>query len=299
MIIYFPLIAIGTSLLAYLFPTYLTGFKPYIIPLLTIIMFGMGVLLTIDDFKRILVKPKVIALGLLLQFLVMPLAAYLVSLSLGLPTALLIGMLLVGASSGGTASNVMCYLAKGNVALSITLTMSSTLLAIIAMPALTWLYIGHTVSVPVENMLESIVRIVMLPVLLGVAINSLLGKYLDRVRKIFPLISMAAIIIIIAIIVALNANKLSSIALPITYAVILHNMIGLVTGYLVAIGFGYNKQIARTLAIEVGMQNSGLSVALAIKYFSAFAAVPGALFSIWHNISGSLLAAFWSRKATN
>lgn len=296
MILFFPLLALIASLFAYFFPGLMNSYKPFIIPLLIVIMFGMGILLTADDFKRVLLKPKIIALGVLLQFLVMPLAAFIISRLLNLTPGLLIGMLLVGASSGGTASNVICYLAKGNVALSITLTMCSTLLAVIMMPALTWLYIGQTVPVPVESMLFSIGKIVLLPVLAGVAINTLFGKHLGKINQLFPLLSMAAIIVIIAIIVALNAEKLAHIALPVTSAVILHNLVGLAAGYLGAKALGYNQQTARTLAIEVGMQNSGLSVALAIKYFSAIAALPGALFSIWHNISGSLLAAFWSRK---
>lgn len=296
MAFYFPVIAIIASLLAYIFPGVFSGYKSSIVPLLTVIMFAMGILLTTEDFKRVLVKPKIIVLGVLLQFIVMPLAAFVISRLLNLSPGLLVGMVLVGASSGGTASNVICYLAKGNVALSITLTMCSTLLAVLLMPALTWLYIGQTVPVPVESMLISIAKIVLLPVLAGVALNTLLGKHIEKFHKIFPVVSMAAIIFIIAIIVALNADKLSHIALPVTIAVILHNLVGLTAGYLAAKALGYSQQTARTLAIEVGMQNSGLSVALAIKYFSAIAALPGALFSVWHNISGSLLATFWSRK---
>lgn len=296
MILYFPVIAILASIFAYIFPGLLTGYKAFIIPLLTIIMFSMGVLLSTEDFKRVLVKPKIIGLGVLLQLAIMPLAAFLVSRSLNLSTELLVGMVLVGASSGGTASNVICYLAKGDVALSITLTLCSTLLAIITMPFLTWLYIGQSITVPTVQMLLSIAKVVVIPVLAGVALNTLFCQYIKRAKRIFPLISMASIVFIIAIIVALNAGKLSSIALTLASAVVLHNFIGLAAGFFITKALGYDAQTARTLAIEVGMQNSGLSVALAVKYFSPLAAVPGALFSIWHNISGSLLAAIWSRK---
>lgn len=293
----FPLWAILLSTVAYLAPDFFTNMKPAIIPLLVAIMFGMGMTLTIADFKRVLLKPQVIALGVLIQYMFMPLAAWGISLLLNLPTELMIGMVLVGSSAGGTASNVICYLAKGDVALSISMTLCSTLLAIVAMPFLTWLYVGQTVPVPVADMLLSILKIVLLPVILGVSLNTLLQNQLDRIKPVFPAISSLAIIIIIAIIVALNHGKLATMGATIVLAVMLHNLIGLVSGYQLARLAGYPAVVCRTLAIEVGMQNSGLSVALAIKYFAPAAALPGALFSIWHNLTGSLLAGFWTRQA--
>lgn len=292
----FPLWAILLSVIAYLVPDFFTDMKPAIIPLLVIIMFGMGMTLTFDDFKRVLLKPQIIALGVFIQYLIMPLAAWLISLTLSLPVDLMIGMVLVGSSAGGTASNVICYLAKGDVALSISMTLVSTLLAIVAMPLLTWLYVGQTVPVPVENMLLSILKIVLLPVILGVSLNSLFGRQLERYTNLFPFVSTLAIVIIIAIIVALNQGKLASMGGMIVLAVMLHNLLGLVSGYQLARLAGYPARVCRTLAIEVGMQNSGLSVALAVKYFATGAALPGALFSIWHNLSGALLAGFWTRQ---
>jgi len=292
----FPVWALLFSVLAYYQPGLFVDLKPAIIPLLVVIMLGMGMTLRFEDFRRVLATPKVIIIGLCLQFLVMPLAAYLVSKGFGLSLALLTGMVLVGASSGGTASNLICYLAKGNVALSITLTLCSTLLAVIAMPLLTLLYIGEKVPVPVEGMLLTVLKIVVIPVLAGVMINQFFGKRLEKVQPLFPLISVVAIVIIIAIIVALNASRIAEVSMVIMAAIILHNAVGLLSGYWVSRWFGYDVQTSRTLAIEVGMQNSGLSVALAIKYFSPLAALPGALFSIWHNISGSVLASLWSRK---
>jgi len=292
----FPVWALLFSVVAYYQPGLFVDLKPSIIPLLVVIMLGMGMTLSFEDFRRVLVAPKVIVIGVCLQFLVMPLAAYLIAIGLGLPLALLTGMILVGASSGGTASNLICYLAKGNVALSITLTLCSTLLAVIAMPMLTLFYIGEKVPVPVQGMLLTVLKIVVIPVLVGVMVNQLLGKRLDKVQPLFPLISVVAIVIIIAIIVALNASRLAEVSMVIMAAIILHNGVGLLSGYWVTRWFGYDAQTSRTLAIEVGMQNSGLSVALAIKYFSPLAALPGALFSIWHNISGSILASLWSRR---
>ena len=215
---------------------------------------------------------------------------------LGLSAELTAGMVLVGSSPGGTASNVICYLARGNVALSIALTMTSTVLAIAATPLLTWVYVGQTVPVPVFKMFMSILQIVFLPVLLGTALNTLFGKRLQSVKSIFSLISVIAIVLIIAIIVAINQSKVQDMGLVIVAAVILHNSVGLIGGYGIAKLLGLNTQTCRTLGIEVGMQNSGLSVALAVKYFSAAAALPSAVFSIWHNLSGSLLAGYWGRK---
>ena len=293
---FFPLWAILLSVIAYFFPTIFTPLKPGIVPLLMVIMFGMGITLTLGDFLRVLRQPSILLLGVVLQYSIMPLAALLVASVLGLPTALLVGMVLVGSSPGGTASNVICYLARGNVALSVSLTLLSTLLAFALTPALTWLYVGHAVPVPVWDMLYSVLKIVVIPVLLGALINTLLGNRLQRWLPFFPLLSVLAIIIIIAIIVALNQSRLATVGYAITIAVILHNLVGLLAGYWIPRLLGKDAITCRTLAIEVGMQNSGLSVALAIKYFSTMAALPGALFSIWHNISGSLLASFWRKR---
>ncbi|MEE8260843.1 MAG: bile acid:sodium symporter family protein, partial [Gammaproteobacteria bacterium] len=187
-------------------------------------------------------------------------------------------------------------LAKGNVALSITLTSVTTVLAVFMMPFLTWFYVGKTVPVPVWEMLLSILKIIIVPVTLGVVINTYFGARLEAVKRVFPLISVLAIVIIIGIIVALNEAQLRSLAGPVV-TVVLHNLIGLAGGYWLAKALGCDSIISRTLAIEVGMQNSGLAVVLAVKYFSPVAALPGAIFSIWHNLSGALLASIWARRA--
>ncbi|MET0064974.1 MAG: bile acid:sodium symporter family protein [Candidatus Thiodiazotropha sp.] len=295
----FPLWALLLSFIAYLQPGLFVVLKPAILPLLGIVMFGMGMTLTWEHFTAVLRRPAVVGLGVLLQYLVMPMAAWLIAKSLGLPPALLAGLVLVGACPGGTASNVVCFLAKGDVALSITLTTVSTLLAIVMTPLLTDLYVGQEVPVPVQSMLWSIFKIVLLPVTLGVVVNSLLGARLARFKPAFPLISVLAIVLIIAIIVALNRDNLGTLGFSVAVAVMLHNAVGLLLGYWIPRGFALPEQICRTLAIEVGMQNSGLGVALAVKYFSAAAALPGAIFSIWHNLSGSLLAGYWSRRTRN
>ena len=293
----FPLWALLFSLLAYLAPGLFVDFRPAIVPLLGVVMFGMGMTLSWQNFTEVLKRPQIIGLGVLMQYLVMPFAAWLVAVALGLPPYIMAGLVLVGACPGGTASNVVCYLARGDVALSITLTTVSTFLAILLTPLITWLYVGQKVPVPVESMLWSIFKIVLLPVSLGVLINSLFGRRLSVVKHLFPLVSVFAIVVIIAIIVALNKSNLATMGAAVALAVVLHNLFGLITGYWIPRLLRQDERTCRTLAIEVGMQNSGLGVALAAKYFSAAAALPGALFSIWHNLSGSMLAGYWSRRA--
>lgn len=292
----FPVWALLFSLIAYGKPDLFIDMKTAIVPLLGVVMFGMGMTLTWKNFTEILKKPVVIGFGVLMQYMVMPFAAWLIAVLSGLPPYLMAGLVLVGACPGGTASNVVCYLARGDVALSITLTTASTLLAIIATPILTWLYVGQKVPVPVASMLWSIFKIVLLPVTLGVLVNTLFGRKFGAFKHIFPLFSVLAIVVIIAIIVALNRSNLANMGMAIALAVVMHNLLGLAGGYWLPKLLGWDERVCRTLAIEVGMQNSGLGVALAVKYFSVAAALPGALFSIWHNLTGSMLAGYWSRR---
>ncbi len=293
----FPLWAIVACVVAYLEPEPFADLRWAIVPLLAIIMFGMGLTLHVDDFQRVAKRPLVVGLGTALQFVIMPLAAFVIGTALGLEPMLLAGFVLLGASPGGTASNVICYLARGDVALSVTLTTVSTLLAVVLTPVLTWAYVGHEVDVAVGAMLLSVLKIVVAPVVLGVAINSVIGSRLRPIKHVFPLISVAAIVLAIAVIVGLNADKIPEIGTLVFIGVVLHNLTGLLAGYWGAALFGLDVKVRRTLAIEVGMQNSGLSVALAVQFFNATAALPGAVFSIWHNLSGSALASWWSRRA--
>lgn len=295
----FPLWALLFSIAAYLQPSLFTDLKAAIVPLLGLVMFGMGMTLKADDFLQVLRRPKVIGLGVGLQFLLMPAFAWLLAMALDLPPAIAAGLILVGACPGGTASNVVCYLAKGDVALSITITTVATLLAVVATPALTLFYAGQIVDVPMVKMLISIAKIVLLPVMAGVVVNQLFGRHLNAVKQVFPLISVMAIVLIIAIIVALNQARIEQLAVTVALAVIAHNLLGMTAGYSLARLFGYDERIARTLSIEVGMQNSGLGVALASQYFAPAAALPGAIFSIWHNLSGSLAASFWQQRRSN
>jgi len=293
----FPLWAVLLSAIALYSPSLFAPGKPYIIPLLVCIMFCMGMTLKWDDFKNVSKRPLIILLAVFLQYAIMPFIAWGLSKVFWLDKNLFIGMILVGSASGGTASNVITYLAKGNVALSITCTLVSTLLAVIMLPSLSLLYLQQTILVDFWGMMQSIAQIVLIPVLLGTGLNSLLGKYLEKTKPLLPLFSVIAIVVIIAIIVGLNAEKIHHMGILLMFAVILHNSCGLLFGYLFPKLLKQDSITCRTIAIEVGMQNSGLAVALAIKYFSYAAALPGAIFSIWHNISGSILAAYWSKDS--
>ena len=293
----FPLWAIAVSAAAWLLPGPFVQSRPAIVPLLGVIMLSMGMTLTCGDFLEVARRPGTVAAGVFLQYFFMPLSAWLISMLLHLSPALTAGMVLVGACPGGTASNVICFLAGGNVALSITLTACSTLLSVGATPLLTLLYAGQTVPVPASSMFLSILKIVLVPVTAGIAINTMAGARLKPLKKILPLVSVGAIVFIIGIVVALNRHNLATAGIAAAAAVILHNLSGLAAGYLVPRAAGWDSKTCRTIAIEVGMQNSGLAVALALKYFSAAAALPGAVFSLWHNLSGSGLASFWSKKS--
>lgn len=259
-------------------------------------MFGMGLTLQLSDFSYVLKMPRLIFAGIVLQYTIMPLTAVMLSSIMKLDPVLTAGMILVGTCPGGTASNVICYLARGNVALSITLTTISTLLAVILTPALTAELVSKSIHVPALDMLLSIFYMVIVPVSAGVLLNHVAGKILKPVSVFFPLVSVIAIVFIIAIIVSLNADNFQQTGPAVLIAVMLHNGAGLLLGYYSSHLLGYSPTECRTLAIEVGMQNSGLAVALAIKYFTATAALPGAIFSIWHNLSGSILAGFWSKR---
>lgn len=295
----FPLWAVLLSAVAYVYPEYFAPHQDLIVPFLSLIMLGMGITLSVDSFLAVLKRPSVVLLGTLMQYTIMPLAAWIVCLVLKLPTDLAAGVILLGCCPGGTASNVISYLAKADVALSIVLTSVSTLIAFLATPFLTWIFIGQTVEVDVMGMLVSVLNVVIVPVVLGLTINYFFEKRISAIREIFPAISAAAIVIIVAVIIGTNSANLGKSGPLVLLAVILHNGLGLAGGYGVSKFLRLSEAEARTIAIEVGMQNSGLSVALAIKHFTATAALPGAIFSIWHNLSGAFLAGHWSKQSVS
>ena len=263
--------------------------------LLGVVMFGMGLSLRGRDFALVLRRPRDVAA----QFLCMPLAAWAIAWALGLPDEIALGVVLVGACPGGTASNVIAYLARGDVALSVTMTACSTLLAPLATPAIVLALAGATIEVDAAAMFLSIVKIVIAPVVVGVAVNELLPRFASRIRCAMPAFSSVVVAVIVAAVVAASAARIRDSAALAALAVVLHNALGMALGWCAGRLFRMDAARRRTLAIEVGMQNSGLAVSLATVHFAAMplAAVPGALFSVWHNVSGALFASLCARRA--
>lgn len=293
----FPLLVLAGGAIALLTPETFSGYSKAINPLLMIIMFGMGLTLTLPDFALVIRKPLPVLLGVVAQYLIMPLLGLGISLLLQLPPALAAGVILVGCAPGGTASNVVTYLAKGDVALSVTMTSISTLLAPVFTPLLTLWLAGQYLPVDAGSMAKTIVQIVLIPVVLGLVLRSLLPRFVDRVLPALPWVSVIAITAVVVIVVAGSAASIFSAGLLILLAVILHNAGGIALGYGTAKLFKQPIASRRTMAIEVGMQNSGLASGLAKQYFTPEAALPGAVFSVWHNLSGALIAAYWRRSS--
>ena len=259
---------------------------------LGIAMFGMGLTIKMGDFQVVFSRPKEILIGCLAQYTVMPFLAWILAVVLKLPEDLALGVILVGCCPGGTASNVITYIAGGDVALSVGMTIVSTLVAPLATPSLVYVLAGAWVEVSFIAMVLSVVKVILVPVLLGILIRSILGKQIQKISEILPLISVVSIVMIISGIVAVNADKIISCGMLVLGVVILHNLCGMGIGLVAAklLKVPYDKVTA--IAIEVGMQNSGLAISLATANFAAnpLATLPGAIFSVWHNISGSVFA---------
>ncbi|WP_372719335.1 bile acid:sodium symporter family protein [Immundisolibacter sp.] len=280
---------------AWLVPQAFVPLKGAIVPALGLIMFGMGLTLTGPQLTAVLRRPRWLLMGIGLQFVVMPAAALGLAMALDLPPTLAAGLILVGTCPGGTASNVVTYLARGDVALSVAMTATSTLLAPLATPWLTLWLAGTRIDVPALAMFGDIVRIVLLPVAAGVMLRRWLTPLAQHLARWLSGLSMLLIAFIVAIILALNHGQLAATGVLVATAVILHNTLGFVLGYLGATLTGAGSAQRRAIAIEVGMQNSGLATALAIKFLPPLAALPAALFSVWQNLAGLGLAAAWRR----
>ncbi len=292
----FPLWAALVAVAAFLFPDAFRPLLPYVTSLLTVVMFGLGITLTIGDFRRVITRPAPVIAGVLIHYLVMPLAAFVIARGMHMQPELTTGMILVGSVASGTGSTLMVFLAKGDVALSITIAAMSTLVGIIATPLLTRFYVDATVPVDVGGMLQSILQIVALPVAAGLLLNQFASRVVRTVEPVLPYVSIVAILAIIGAVVAASSASIATVGPMVMVAVILHNGLGLLGGYWGGRLLGFEENVCRTLALEVGMQNSGLAATLGKIYFSPLAALPGALFSVWHNLSGSLLAGFWAGR---
>ena len=296
---YMAVIVLIVAAVSLFFPKTVSFIKTsYVNYLLMIVMFGMGLTLKLEDFKVVFTRPKDIIIGAIGQFTIMPLLAFLLSIIFKLPPELAVGVILVGTCPGGTSSNVMTYLAKGDVALSVGMTSVSTILAPFATPLLTLLYAGQKVDVNAVSMFVSIVQVVILPIALGFIINKFFYKFTNSIKEILPLISVLAIVAIVAAVVSANSQRLMQVGYLVIIVVILHNCLGYLLGYLLGKLFKLNNAKCKAVSIEVGMQNSGLATSLAATHFAsmALATVPGAIFSVWHNISGSIVANIMASK---
>lgn len=297
---YMGLLVLATAVLALVVPGLFSSIKPAVVnPLLGVIMFGMGMSLRLEDFKIVFSRPKDVIIGCLAQFTIMPLLAWGLSQAFQLDEALALGVVLVGCCPGGTASNVITYLAKGDLALSVGMTGVSTLLAPFLTPLLTWILAGKSVDVDVLNMFLSILWVVILPIVVGLFVKWLWPKFTEKATDYLPAFSSIAIALIVAIVISANAEKLLAGGLLIVIVVMLHNVCGLGLGYLIGRMLRLSEPKMRAISIEVGMQNSGLASSLATIHFAAYplATIPGAIFSVWHNISGAVVAFLYRKKS--
>jgi BASS family bile acid:Na+ symporter len=282
--------------LGFFAPQLFIGYKSWITPLLGVVMFGMGLTLSAADFREVFRRPGDVAIGVVGHYIIMPGTAYLLAIALRLPPDIAVGVILVGCCPSGTASNVMTFLAKGDVALGVSIASVSTMIAPLVTPALVSLLAGKWMAINTESLFMDIVQVVIFPIVLGIVARTLFRRQAAASVKALPLVSTIAIVLIIAIIVGLNQAKIMTNGLLILVAVILHNLLGFALGYLFARMFGMSLSKRKAVMLETGMQNSGLGAALAAAHFSPLAAVPSALFSVWHNLSGSALATWMAGR---
>jgi len=292
----FALWVLGFSALAYAAPEVFRPVVPYIIWLLGVVMFGMGLTLSPSDFIEVVRRPREVALGVAAQFTVMPLLAFALTRVVPMSPEIAAGVVLVGCCPGGTASNVMTFLAKGDVALSVTLTTVSTLLAPLLTPFLVWVFASQYLPVDAASMFVSIVQVILVPLALGAAVKALLPRAGGVMLAAMPTLSASVVVLIIAAVVAVNQPKLAQAGLLIVAVVAVHNVVGLATGYFASRAVGMGTRQRTAVAIEVAMQNSGLGAALAQAHFSPLAAVPSAIFSVMQNVSGAAFTSFVRRR---
>ncbi|WP_028233499.1 bile acid:sodium symporter family protein [Pseudochrobactrum sp. AO18b] len=283
------------AVLGFVFPETFKQFAPYIVTLLGIIMFGMGLTLSLDDFREVVRRPVDVGIGVASQFLIMPLLAVLLTKIIPMSPEVAAGVILVGCCPGGTSSNVMTYLGKGDVALSVACTSVTTLAAPLVTPFLVWFFASQFLPVDAMAMFMSIVKVILVPLALGVLAQKLIPGIVKSAVPVLPLVSVTGIVLIVAAVVAGSKGAIATSGLLIFVVVVLHNGIGYMLGFTAAKLTGMSLAKRKAIAVEVGMQNSGLGAALANAHFSPLAAVPSAIFSVWHNISGALLANYFAR----
>ena len=293
---WFPIIVLVAGAVALMFPGAFDGWTSAVPWLLAVIMLGMGMTLRPVDFAYIARRPAAFAIGLCAQYVVMPSLGWVLTVLVDLPPEIAVGVILVACAPGGTASNVMVFLARGDVALSVAMTSVSTLVAPVVTPLLVLLLAGRFLPVSAGEMFLSIVQVVLVPVVLGFLLRRVAGGFVERVTPALPLVSVLGITAVVLAVVAGSAGALLAAGLVIVAVVVVHNVAGLALGYAVARAFRLDVSARRAVSIEVGMQNSGLAATLGTVHFGLAAALPGAVFSVWHNVSGAALAGYWSRR---
>ncbi|EJF46264.1 bile acid:sodium symporter family protein [Actinomyces massiliensis] len=292
----FPVLILAAFAVALLVPTQLSPLSAGTNYALGIIMFGMGLTLTPPDFALVVKRPLPVLVGVVAQFVIMPTLAWVLAKAFQLDPMLAAGVILVGCAPGGTSSNVISYLARGDVALSVTMTSISTLLAPLMTPLLTQWLAGQYMPVDAGSMAMSIVRMVLVPVVGGLIVRVLFSGFVERILPAMPWVSVLGICYVVLAVVSKSATTILSAGLLVLLVVACHNVLGYLLGYGAGRILGRDARVCRTISIEVGMQNSGLAATLAGTYFSPEAALPGAVFSTWHNLSGAVLAAVYRRR---
>ncbi len=290
----FPVWVVLGGVLALVEPRWFTWFAPYIVPGLAVIMLGMGVTLGVEDFRRVAKTPRPVALGFVAQYSIMPLMGWSVARLMNLDTPFAVGLILVSCCPGGTASNVVTFIARANVALSVAMTACSTFTAVFMTPLLTTWLVGTRVEVDAIGLFWSTFQVVILPVAAGVAINRFFPRAVRWVTPGAPLVSVLTIALICACIIGQSAEAVRASAGVLLVSVCLVHAGGFALGYVVSRVIGFEQIVARTVSIEVGMQNSGLGVVLARGNFAdPLTAVPCAISSVFHSVIGSMLAGYW------
>jgi BASS family bile acid:Na+ symporter len=292
---YFAVWVIVFGIVAYLYPNLFVAFKPGMDWFFALTMFGIGVVLQVEDFKRIVQKPIIVLIGSAAQFTIMPLGAFLLAKIFRLPPEIAVGLILTGSAPGAMASNVMSYIAKADTAYSVSLTTVSTLLCPILTPGLTFLLAQSRLEIPFWEMVLSVIKMVVLPLFVGFGVRHYFKEKIDKILPVFPAISVTFIIFICSLVIALNKENLAAVTGIILAAAIILNAYGMLAGYGVGSVFRLNTRRRRTLAIEIGMQNAGLGTILALKHFGEKAAMPAAIFVFICIITASAMSAIWQK----
>ncbi|MFH8569866.1 bile acid:sodium symporter family protein [Streptomyces sp. NPDC017993] len=293
----FPLLVLAAGAVGLLWPAHFTGWAPAVPWMLGVVMFSMGLTLTPPDFAAVAKRPWAVGLGLVAHYVIMPGLGWLIATVLDLPPQLAAGVILVGCAPSGTASNVVTYLARGDVALSVSVATVSTVLAPLITPPLTLLLAGQFLDVDAGVMVTDILKTVLLPVIAGLVVRVVAGRWVDKVLGALPWLSAVTIAAIVLAVVSGSAAAIKDAAALVMLAVVLHNGLGLALGYASGKLARLGRPASRAMAFEVGMQNSGLAASLATAHFSPAAALPAAVFSVWHNVSGAVVAAWMARSA--